>query len=162
LKFDQRRRQRVSLRRSHLQHPRRIETLSLERELSQLYFREERIQGNRRPLQGKPSLPAQQVANVGQRWASCILLERIPPRLPRLRTRLRQEGVNRALAFRADRIGDAPVQGTVHLRPAALCFFAQGSESRQLEAAADQLLDGYVNNVGQIFHPGRRRQPDRC
>jgi hypothetical protein len=31
----------------------------------------------------------------------------------------------------------------------------------QLEAASDQFLDGYVNDVGEVFHPGRR-QPYCC
>jgi hypothetical protein len=63
--------------------------------------------------------------------------------------------------FYADRIGDAPVQSTVHLRTATLRLLMQRRESRQHEAASDRLLDAYNYDVGQIFHPCRR-QPYRC
>lgn len=56
LQIDQRRRQRISLLRGHLQHPRRIKTLRLQCELPQLHLGKKSTQGNRRPLQSKPSL----------------------------------------------------------------------------------------------------------
>lgn len=85
LQFDQRPGQRVTLLRGHLQHPGRIETLRLKGKLPQLYFGKKSVQSvqrNTRSLQGKPSLPLQEIADMGQSGAWCILFQRIPARLP--------------------------------------------------------------------------------
>jgi hypothetical protein len=161
LQFDQSRRQRIAFCWSHLEHARCIQTLRLKRELPQLDFGKKSVQGDGRPLTGKPLLPLQQIANVGQGRASCILLEFVPSSLPGLRAELCEECIDRTLAFRTDRIGHAPVKRPIHLCPAAFGPFVQCRESWQLETVSDQFLDGYVNDVGQIFHSGRRK-PHRC
>jgi hypothetical protein len=117
-----------------------IQTLRLKRELPQLYFRKKSVQGDCRPLTGKPSLPSQQIANMGQRRTSCILLEFVPSGRPGLRTGLGEELIDRALAFRRDRIGHAPVKRSIHLCAATFGLLVQCRESRQLEAASDQFL----------------------
>jgi hypothetical protein len=89
-----------------------------------------------------------------------ILFQRVPSSLSGFRIWLRQKAVVCGLAVVTDRIGDTPVQATVHLRPATLRFLMRRRKARQLNAAPDQLLDGDVNDIGQIFHP-RSRQPYR-
>src|SRR5258708_26448142 len=123
LHLDPGRRQRVPLRRTHLQHARSVKTLCFEGELPQFNFRKERAQGDWLIFTRQPLLPFQKLPQVSQRWASCLLLERVPARLTRLRGgRIRKQHVARNAPLGRDPVLASALQPAIDLCSSALCL----------------------------------------
>ena len=97
----------------------------------------------------KPPLASDQVSKVAERRIASIGLELVPGRAQRRQIR-DEERVDASQVIRRQGIKYSPVQRARKRGSHAACSAVQGVERWQLEALADQLLNGHVDQILEV------------